>query len=78
MSIERDIAGLECELGDWEAALKAARSGSDYTIDGVSVTRQDVETVIRPNIRRIKRDLLQAQAKLAGAAAPGVRVAVLP
>lgn len=77
MTIDTDIEQAKCELQTWENAHKAARDGSSYTIDGITVTRQDVETVIVPNQRRLRRTILQLQAAKNGAKAPSFRVANL-
>lgn len=77
MTIAQDIETAQCELTEWQAALAAARGGSSYTIDGVTVSRQDVRAVIRPQINRLRRSIKQLQAAQAGASAPSVRQAVL-
>lgn len=77
MSIDTDLEDARCQLKDWRAALAAARTGSSYTIDGISVTRQDVARVIQPQINRLVRSVRQLEAAKAGATAPAVRVARL-
>ena len=72
-----DIEALECQLKKWNAAKSAAVSAESYSIDGITVTRQDMESVIQPNIRRLQRSILQAEAALNGAKAPTFRVANL-
>lgn len=77
MTIAQDLETTRCELQEWENAYKAARSGSSYTIDGVSLTRQDVEGVIIPARRRLRRAVLQLEAAANGAKAPSFRIAVM-
>lgn len=36
------LAEAEQQLADWEAALAAAQRGKSYTIEGRSLTRQDL------------------------------------
>ena len=76
-SQEKQIEAARCLLVEWDAAYKAALSGSDYSVDGISVTRQDVEAVIQPNRRRLQRQILQLEAAGRGAMAPSIRVANL-
>ena len=76
-ALQSQIAATRCLLDTWDLALKAAVSGSDYSIDGISVTRQDVETIIQPNRRRLQREINQLVAADNGATAPSFRVANL-
>lgn len=77
MTLAQDLETRKCELAEWEAALAAARSGASYTIDGVSVTRQDVPTVLLPRCRQLRRAVRELEAATLGARAPSVRVARL-
>jgi len=77
MTTNAAIEARRCELAEWEAANRAALTGSSYTIDGLTVTRQEIESVIRPNIRRLQRTILQLEAAARGATAPAIRVANL-
>lgn len=77
MTIAQDIEKTRCELAEWQAAYDAARTGASYTIDGVSLTRQDIERTIIPQRRRLHRALRQLEAAANGAKSPSVRVAVL-
>lgn len=73
----RTLQEYRQDLAHWDAALQAAKDGRSYTIDGISVERQDIETAILPNRRRLQRAILQLEAADNGAAAPSFRVAVL-
>ncbi len=75
MTTEADIEDLRCQLKEWDAALTAAAQGAEYSIDGITVTRQDVEGVINPNRRRLIRNIRQMEAAANGANAPSIRVA---
>ncbi len=77
MTTRADIEALECQLKEWNTAKSAAMTATSYSIDGITVTRQDLETVIQPNIRRLQRSILQAEAAINGAKAPTMRVANL-
>jgi len=77
MTIAQDLETRQCELAEWEAALTAARTGSSYTIDGISLTRQDVHTVLLPRVRQLRRQVRELEAAALGALAPSVRVARL-
>lgn len=53
-------------LRQWLAALEACSSGQSYSIGGRSLTRQDVETVIRPEIQRWHNTVQALEAEGAG------------
>ena len=53
MATQADLETVRCELQTWDAAYKAAKDGQAYSIDGLTVTRQDIEATIQPNRRRL-------------------------
>ena len=61
---------LRQQLGEIDAAIKAARLGSSYAIGGRSVTRQDLVT-LQDERTRIIRSLRQLEAVRKGASSPG-------
>jgi hypothetical protein len=77
MATQADIETLRCELEAWDKAYTAAKDGAAYSVDGITVTRQDIEGTIQPNRRRLHRQILQLEAADNGAAAPSFRVATL-
>jgi len=77
MATQADLETVRCELDTWDAAYKAAKDGQAYSIDGLTVTRQDIEATIQPNRRRLQRQILQLEAAAKGATAPSIRVARL-
>lgn len=74
---QADIQELRCRLAEWDKAHVAALSGSSYTVDGLTVTRQDVESVIQSNRNRLRRNIIQLEAAINGATSPSMRVANL-
>ena len=76
-AMAKTIQELRQELAHWDAAFQAAKDGASYTIDGISVERQDMESAILPNLRRLQRAILQLEAAALGAEAPSFRVAVM-
>ena len=77
MVTQADLETVRCELLTWDAAYKAAKDGAAYSVDGITVTRQDIEATIQPNRRRLQRQILQLEAAARGAMAPSFRVARL-
>lgn len=72
-----ELEALKCRLAEWDKALERARSGKSYTVDGITVTRQDIDTVLIPERRRVARQIVQLEAVATGAQAPSFRKAVL-
>ncbi len=77
MATQADLEAVRCELETWDNAYTAAKDGQAYSIDGITVTRQDIEATIQPNRRRLQRQILQLEAAARGATAPSIRVARL-
>lgn len=74
MATFADIAGLRKQLDEVDAAIAAARTGASYSIDGTTMTRQDLPQ-LRDERTRIQRELKETEAVLEGARNPGVVIA---
>jgi len=59
------LADAQSRLSDWESALQAASTGASYSVEGQTVTRQDI-TQIRAEIQRWHNTVLAIQANNAG------------
>ena len=66
------------QLAQWMAALEACSSGANYSIAGRSLTRQDVEGVIMPQITRWHRTVTTLQQYADGTTRPLGAVASFP
>ena len=58
------------QLSEWMKALEACSSGANYSIAGRSLTRQDVEAVIMPQITRFHRMLATLEQAAEGTVRP--------
>ena len=63
------LAQAQARLADWQAALEAASTGSSYSIEGQTVTRQDVPT-IRAEIQRQHNTVTAIAQRLKGSVRP--------
>lgn len=63
------LAQAQDRLNDWLKALEAASTGASYSIEGQTVTRQDVET-IRAEVKRWNNTVLAITARLQGKTRP--------
>lgn len=71
------IAYAQERLADWMRALEAASTGSSYSIEGQTVTRQDV-TAIRAEIQRWHNTVTTLTARQQGHVRPLGAQAVFP
>lgn len=69
-----DLADLQQQLRDLDTAIKAARTGSSYSIGGRTLTRQDLGELDNERTRLVRR-IRQTEAVLEGAREPGVAIA---
>lgn len=69
-----DVNSLRDQLSDVEAALKAARSGSSYSIGGRTLTRQDLGS-LESERTRLMRDIKRTQSALEGVRNPSSAIA---
>lgn len=58
------------QLAQWMSALEACSTGANYTIAGRSLTRQDVESVIMPQVTRFHRMLASLEQAAEGTVRP--------
>ena len=63
------LASAQAQLASWNAALEAASTGASYSIEGQTVTRQDV-TLIRAEIRRWHNTVVAITQRLNGTTRP--------
>jgi len=63
------LAQAQERLADWLSALEAASTGASYSIEGQTVTRQDIES-IRGEVRRWHNTVLAITARLQGTSRP--------
>lgn len=57
------LSQAQAKLADWQAALEAASTGQSYSVEGQTLTRQDVET-IRAEIQRWHNTVTALQQRL--------------
>ena len=69
-----DEGDLRAQLRELDAAIRAAYSGSSYSIGGRTLTRQDLPT-LRAERAVVIRDLRTIAAVNKGAASPGQEIA---
>ena len=74
MSTLENVAQLEADLAELEAAMRAARTGSSYSLGGETVTRQELDALDRERTRLVRR-LTSARRVLEGARSPSVSIA---
>ena len=72
------IGYATAQLKLWTEALEACSSGANYSIAGRSLTRQDVETVIMPQITRFHRMLGALEQNAEGTVRPLGAIASFP
>jgi hypothetical protein len=63
------LASAQARLAAWNAALEAASTGFSYSIEGQTVTRQDIGQ-IRAEIRRWHNTVVALQQRLNGTVRP--------
>lgn len=71
------LAQAQDRLNDWLGALEAASTGASYSIEGQTVTRQDVDT-IRGEVKRWNNTVLAITARLQGKTRPLGSQALFP
>ena len=59
------LADAQAKLAAWQTALEAASTGASYSVEGQTVTRQDVD-VIRAEIQRWHNTVTALQQRLSG------------
>ena len=72
------LSDAVAQLRRWLAALEACSVGQSYSIGGRTLTRQDVDTVIRPEIQRWHVTVTALEADGAGKSRPLGAQAVFP
>ena len=70
----RQLGDLQNELGEIRAAIRAALTGSSYSIGGRTLTRQDLRE-LRSHETKLVRDIRSLEAVMKGAESPGEAVA---
>lgn len=63
------LASAQAQLANWHAALEAASTGASYSIEGQTVTRQDI-TLIRAEIQRWSNTVNALTQRLNGTVRP--------
>jgi hypothetical protein len=71
------VAYAQARLTDWLTALEAASTGTSYSIEGQTLTRQDVPT-IRAEIQRWSNTVAALHERLQGRVRPMGAVAAFP
>lgn len=71
------LASAQAQLANWQAALEAASTGASYSIEGQTVTRQDI-TLIRAEIRRWSNTVAAITQRLNGTVRPLGAQALFP
>ena len=71
------LASAQARLAEWMSALEAASTGASYSIEGQTLTRQDVPT-IRAEIQRWHNTVTALELRLRGCVRPMGAVAAFP